>query len=197
MSTCQRCSTRIQPGRQFCIAHYMEEVAKYEERLAAYHAQLADYQTDLANWNRMSADEQQQRHLQAESNAITGYALAVGLAIGALAWYGLSLNQTVETWVGILMLIGGATLCVLPQPIRVLIGRSARLMVKSVIYFLVLFVIGWVVSIFVPFMKENASALIGLLAIACIGLSIWLELSGGHHASGAPVKPTMPTRPSP
>ena len=80
------------------------------------------------------------------------------------------------------------------KPIRVLVGRLTRLFVHAIGYFIGLWIVGAIISIWSPFLKENASMLTVGLAIAVLVISAIAELAGGHHASGAP---TMPSKPSP
>jgi hypothetical protein len=74
------------------------------------------------------------------------------------------------------------------------VGRLTRLFVHAIGYFIGLWIVGAIISIWSPFIKDNASMLTAGLAVAVLVISAIMEMAGGHHASGAP---TMPSKPSP
>lgn len=187
MNTCTRCQARVPNGRKFCTAHFMEALAEYE-------AAMAVYQQNIALWNSMSAEEQASAHANAEESTVGGYAGLVGLSVGAITWYSLSKVINIDALVGVSILIASVVVFTVIRPLRVLVGRLARLLVHAALYFIGLWIVGAVISIWSPFIKENSSMLTTVLAFVVLGLSAYQEASGGHHASG---KPTMPTRPTP
>jgi type III secretory pathway component EscS len=96
--------------------------------------------------------------------------------------------------VGICILVVSFLFFTFIQPLRNLVGHLACLLVHAIGYFIVAWIVGAIVSIWSPFLKENASTLSFGLAFVVVVLSGALEFSGGHHASGAP---NMPSKPSP
>ncbi len=197
MTTCIRCSASIPDGRKFCTAHYMEAISRYEQEMANYRAALVDYQDNLARWNALSPAERHQLDVSAEETSVSGYAGLLGLAVGGALWFVFDRSHGIDMWLGILLMVACVAISVIFGPLRTILGRLTRAALKSIVYFLVLLVIGWVASIFVPVIRENAAMLIIGLGIACLVLSAIAELSGGHHASAAPTPPKQPSRPSP
>ena len=187
MSKCSRCQASIPSGRNFCTAHYMEALADYENELANYHH-------NIAVWNSMSGAEQAAAHGRAEESSVGGYAGFVGLVVGGVIWYVQAQQRDIDALWGIGILVASFLVFTVIKPIRVLVGRLTRLFVHAIGYFIGLWIVGAIISIWSPFLKENASMLTVGLAIAVLVISAITELAGGHHASGAP---TMPSKPSP
>jgi hypothetical protein len=125
---------------------------------------------------------------------VGGYAGLVGLVVGAISWHLLSKVQTIDALVGIGILVLSVVVFTAIRPIRVLVGRLTRLFVHAALYFIGLWIVGAIISIWSPFIKENSLILTILLEAAVLCLSAYLEASGGHHARG---RPTMPTRTTP
>jgi hypothetical protein len=186
MHTCKRCSQSIPGGRSYCTAHYMEALANYE-------ADLAQYQSDLARWNSLTPGQQRALDEQAEIVSVAMHATSVGLALGAGIWYALSRQVEIDALLGIGILIASVVLVTAVQPVRALAGRLARLLVKSVAYFAALWILGAIIAIWSPFMKAHATGLSSALALFVLVLSVYLEMSGGHHASGRPIAPSKPS----
>jgi hypothetical protein len=184
---CSRCQASIPSGRNYCTAHYMEVLADYETALAAYHQ-------DMAIWNSMSPAAQAAAHVNAEDSSISSYSGLVGFIIGAIVWYVLAQSQKIDALVGLGILAISVAVFTAIKPIRILVGRLARLSLHAAGYFIGLWIVGAIISIWSPFIKENSSTLTSVLAIGVVILSAYLEATGGHHASG---RPTMPTKPSP
>jgi hypothetical protein len=187
MNKCSRCQTSIPSGRKFCTAHYMEALADYENAMTAYHH-------NIAVWNSMSPEAQAAAHISAEESSIGGYAGIVGLIVGASSWYILAQNQHIDAVFGIGLLVASIAAFTVVRPVRVLIGRIARLFIHAIGYFIALWMIGAIISIWSPLIKDNASLLTTGLVVAVLAISAILETSGRHHASGMP---TMPSKPSP
>jgi hypothetical protein len=187
MNTCIRCQARVPSGRKFCTAHFMEALAEYE-------AAMAVYPQNMALWNSMSAEEQSSAHANAEESTVGAYAGLVGLVVGAISWYLISKVRDIDALVGIGILVLSVAAFTAIHPIRVLVGRLTRLFVHAALYFIGLWIVGAIISIWSPFLKENSSTLTTVLAFAVLGLSAYLEATDSHHASG---RPTMPTRPTP
>lgn len=187
MNTCIRCQARVRTGRKYYTAHFMDALAEYE-------AAMAVYQQNMALWNSMSAEEQASAHANAEESTVGGYAGLVGLVVGAISWHLLSKVQTTDALVGIGILVLSVVVFTAIHPIRVLVGRLTRLFVHVALYFIGLWIVGAIISIWSPFIKENSLILTILLGAAVLCLSAYLEASGDHHASG---RPTMPVRPTP
>jgi hypothetical protein len=187
MNKCSRCQASVPSGRNYCTAHYMEVLADYENAMTAYH-------NDMSVWNSMSSEAQAAAHVSAEESTIGGYAGIVGFIVGASAWYILAQSQPIDAVFGIGLLVACVAAFTVIRPIRVLIGRIARLFVHAIGYFITLWIIGAIISIWSPLIKDNASLLsIGLMVVVT-AIAVVLEASGGHHASGMP---TMPSKPSP
>ena len=187
MNKCRRCQASIPSGRNFCTAHYMEALATYESAMASY-------QQDMNVWNSMSTEEQEAAHVRAEESSVGVYAGFVGFIVGAALWYVLSKENHIDAVIGIGILLISISVFTLIKPIRVFIGRFTRLIVHAAGYFVGIWIIGAIISIWSPFIKENSSALTAALAMFVLIISAYLETTGGHHASGAP---SMPSKPSP
>ncbi|MFY8103123.1 MAG: hypothetical protein ACOVK6_03415 [Ramlibacter sp.] len=186
MATCSRCQATIPSGRNFCTAHYMEAVAEYESA-------LANYNHNIAVWNSMSDAERSAAHASAEESSVTGYAGAVGFLVGAIAWYVMAQERDIDALWGVGILVGTILVFTVIGPIRVLVGRLARMFVRAIGYFIGLWIVGAIISIWSPFIKENSSMLTAGLVIGVLVISAILEASGGHHASGAPTPPSKPS----
>lgn len=187
MSTCSRCQANIPNGRNFCTAHYMEALAEYESALTTYNH-------NVAVWNSMSDAERAAANANAEESSVMGYAGTVGLVVGAIAWYVLAQERNIDALWGIGIVVASVVVFTVIGPIRVLVGRLARMFVRAIGYFIGLWIVGAIISIWSPFIKENSSMLTAGLVIGVLVISAILEASGGHHASG---EPTMPSKPSP
>ncbi len=187
MSTCRRCQANIPNGRNFCTAHYMEALAEYE-------GELANYQHNLAVWNSMSDAQRSAAHANAEESSVGGYAGFVGLVVGGVVWYLQAQERDIDVLWGIGILVVSFLIFTLIKPIRILVGRLTRMFVHAIGYFIGLWIVGAIISIWSPFLKENAAMLTAGLVVAVLVISAIREISGGHHASGAP---SMPSKPSP
>jgi len=162
------------------------------EALAQYESDLVVYQNNIEIWNSMSSTDQAAAHVRAEDSSVGSYAGFVGFVVGAVAWYLLDKERNVDALFGIGMLVVSVLIFTLITPLRVLVGRLARLFVHAIFYFIGLWVVGAIISIWSPFIRENSTLLTtGLVAVVLV-ISAILEASGGHHASGAPVMPTKP-----
>ena len=140
MNKCSRCQASIPSGRNYCTAHYMEALADYENAMTAYHH-------NMAVWNSTSPEAQAAAHVSAEESSVGGYAGIVGFIVGALAWYILSQNRHIDAVFGIGLLVVSVMACTVIRPIRVLIGRIARLFVHAIGYFIALWIVGAIISI--------------------------------------------------
>ena len=187
MNKCNRCQASIPSGRTLCTAHYMEAMAQYESDFVVY-------QNNIAIWNSMSSTDQAAAHVRAEDSSVGSYAGFVGLVVGAVAWYFLDQERNIDALVGVGVLIASVLIFTVITPIRVLVGRLTRLFVHAIGYFIGLWVVGAIISIWSPFIKENATLLTTGLVVVVLVISAILEASGSHHASGAP---SMPSKPSP
>jgi len=165
----------------------MEAVAEYESALTTYHH-------NIAVWNSMSDAEKSAAHASAEDSSVTGYAGFVGFVVGAIAWYVMAQERNIDALWGIGILVGCVLVFTVIGPIRVLVGRLTRMFVRAIGYFIGLWIVGAIISIWSPFIKENSSMLTAGLVVGVLVISAILEASGGHHASG---EPTMPSKPSP
>ncbi len=164
------------------------------EAMAEYESALANYNHNIAVWNSMSDAERSTAHASAEESSVMGYAGAVGFLVGAIAWYVMAQERNIDALWGIGILVGSILVFTVIGPIRVLVGRLARMFVRAILYFIGLWIVGAIISIWSPFIKENASMLTAGLVIGVLVFSAIREASGGHHASG---EPTAPSKPSP
>lgn len=187
MNKCSRCQAAIPSGRNFCTAHYMEALAQYESDLVVY-------QNNIAIWNSMSSTDHAVAHARAEDSSVGSYAGLVGIVVGAYAWYLLDQERNIDALVGIGVLVVSVLIFTVIRPIRVLVGRLMRLFVHAIGYFIGFWLVGAIISIWSPFIKENSTLLTTGLVVLVLVISAILEASGGHHASGAP---TLPSRPIP
>jgi hypothetical protein len=182
---CSRCDASIPNGRNFCVAHYTEALVDYETA-------LADYERNIGIWNSMSDDQKSAADTKSEDSTIGGISGLVGFILGAIVWYGLDQAQDIDALVGLGILAFSVFIFTAIKPIRILVGRFTRFLFMAVIYFIVLWIVGAIISIWSPFLQENASDLSVLLAILMLIISAINEASGGHHSSGKPTKPTKP-----
>lgn len=164
------------------------------EALAQYESDLVVYQNNIEIWNSMSSADQAAAHARAEESTVGSYAGIVGLVVGAIAWYFLDRERNIDALVGIGVLLVSVLIFTVIKPIRVFFGRLTRLFVHAIGYFIGFWLVGAIISIWSPFIKENSTLLTTGLVFVVLVISAILEASGSHHASGAP---TLPTKPSP
>ena len=164
------------------------------EALAQYEADLANYNHNMAVWHSMTDAEKAAAHVSAEDSSVSSYSGFVGFVIGALVWYRLAHERELDFLYGLGILILSVVVFTVIKPIRVLVGRLTRMLVHAIGYFIGIWIIGAIISIWSPLIKDNAAMLTVGLVGAVILISAILEISGGHHASG---EPTMPSKPSP
>lgn len=164
------------------------------EAIAQYEADMDAYNRNIAAWHSMTAEEQAAAHVSAEESSVGSYSGFVGFVVGAVVWYRLAQERELDFLYGIGILVLSVIAFTVIKPIRVLVGRLMRMLVHAIGYFIGIWVIGAIISIWSPLIKDNAAMLTVGLAGLVILISAILELSGGHHASG---EPTMPTKPSP
>jgi hypothetical protein len=162
------------------------------EALAEYDTKLADYHQSMAVWNSMSNEERVVAHIRAENESISGYSSFVGALFGAIAWYILAKTFNIDALFGLGILVVFIAAFTAIVPIRILVGRLTRLIFRSFFYFIFFWIAGAIISFWSPLLKQNSFILTLTLAIAMLVLSIFLEISGRHHASGAPVMPIKP-----
>ncbi len=186
MKKCSRCQASIPDGRNYCTAHYMEAIAEYE-------AELANYQHNLAVWNSMSDAERAAAQASAEQSSVSGYAGFVGLLVGGLIWYVQAQQREIDALWGVGIVVASFLVFTVIKPVRILVGRLTRMFVHAIGYFIGLWIVGAIISIWSPFIKENAPMLTAGLAVAVLVISAIAEASGGHHASGAPSAPSKPS----
>ena len=187
MNTCKKCRAPIPMGRNYCDAHY-------NEAMMIYHQQLVQYEQDLEYWESLSDEEKLHYHREAEKFSVKLYAISVGAIIGGLIWY--MFHESMDNLVG--LIIFGLSIFITSgiRPIRVFIGRSARAILKGVIIFLITALITGVLGEFSDFLntyiKPYFSEILLFEFFGCILLSIFFEITGQHHASGAPCPPDQP-----
>jgi len=158
--------------------------------MVEYDSAMVNYRNQVSIWESMSAASKTAANAKAEKNAIGGSAGLVGLIIGALIWY--KAFPDLDALIGIGILIGFVIIFTMIKPLRLLVGRTTRLFVHAIGYFIVSWIAGAIISIWSPLISENATVLSGGLALATLALSAILEASGGHHASAAPIMPSKP-----
>jgi hypothetical protein len=149
------------------------------EALADYEAALVNYQNSMSVWNSMSVEEQALANANAEEWSIGGYAGIIGFLVGVVIWIALARTQSIDALIGITILAISTSVFTIVKPIRVIVGRSTRLIFHAAIYFILLWMLGAIVSIWSPLLKANASELTIALAVVVLVLSIYLEVSGG------------------
>ncbi len=186
MLTCARCSQKIPSGRSYCTAHYLEELARYE-------ADLARYQAELAAWKVMSPTERQARDEEAEKSSVAFHAGVVGFILGCAIWYVIGKTTKIDALLGTGIVVACVGLLTAVRPLRRLVGRATRIVVRALIYFVVIWLLGALLSVWSVFVKTYSVELSLILLPVSLGLSVYLEISGGHHASGEPRPPTKPS----
>ncbi len=187
MGTCKKCSTPIAMGRSYCDAHF-------NEAMMVYNQQLAQYEQDLAYWESLSDEEKAHYHHQAETVSVMLYAICVGAIIGGSIWY--SLNGVIDNLFGLIILLISVFITSWIRPIRVFVGRFARTILKGGILFLIFAfitaILGEFSDLLKPYVDEYFSKILLFEFFGALILSIFFEITGGHHASGAPCPPDKP-----
>lgn len=187
MHTCKKCRTPVATGRNYCDAHY-------NEAMMIYHEQLLQYEQDLQYWESLSDEEKSHYHREAEKSNVTFYAVCVGIIIGGLIWYMASSN--IDNLVGLIIM--GLSIFITSgiRPIRVFIGRSARAILKGVFIFLVIALLTAFLGEFSDFVKSYTEPYFQEILLfeffGSILLAMVFEITGQHHASGAPCPPEQP-----
>jgi hypothetical protein len=144
----------------------------------------------------MSDGERAINHASAEDSSIGRYAGLTGLAVGGVVWYVSAQQRDIDVLWGIGILVVSFLIFTKINPVRIMLGRLTRLFLRAIGYFICLWIVGAIISNWSPYLKENAAMLTEGLAVAMLVISIIMEITGKHHASGAPSM-NMPYKPSP
>ena len=111
--TCSRCKAWIPEGRNYCDAHYNEELAAYENAMANYYR-------NLDNWNSMDYDQRQASHKNAEMDDLGTHSAFVALGIGAAIWYTLAQRREIDFLWGCGIMVASWALIYGIAPVRLI-----------------------------------------------------------------------------
>lgn len=185
MHTCRKCGTKIANDRKYCSVHY-------KEAMAQYHRDVKKYENDFAEWSNMTQHERENQNSMAETVETGVYAAGVGSIVGIISWIYLAKTYSIDALYGLLLVFLCIVLFFFVPAIRMLAGRIARAVVKSLIYFIALVIVTWLISLISKMVHENLSMIFFADAGLAVMISLFKELGGGHHASGKPIRPTEP-----
>jgi hypothetical protein len=186
LGTCSKCNEKLPPGRNYCEAHY-------EQALAAFKQRVIEYERRMAEWDQLSDEEKREADQGVEASATTVYAGLLGALIGGAVWFSVAQAQKLDGLYGLLIVLACIAVCTVVRPIRIMLGRFMRAMIKGVIYFVVLAGLTFLVSQFSDLVAANPIVFYpGALAVAMVA-AIVVELTGGHHETARPVRPAPPS----
>ncbi len=185
MHTCRKCKTKIADDRKYCSVHY-------KEAMAQYHRDIKQHENDLSEWRSSSAMVRDNADDMAETAATGFYAAGAGAIAGVVGWIVLYKSKHIDALYGLLLVFTCIVLFASIPVIRVLMGRIARVIVKAAIYFVILAILSWLLSLMSKIVSANISVIIYGEMFAVVIFSLIRELTGGHHASAAPIRPTEP-----
>ncbi len=186
LGMCLNCNAELPPGRRLCSMHYQQALAQYEMG-------VAEYERELAEWNETTDEERNHAHSQAEGHAMTSYAGAFGALAGGALWLFLRTTRHLDGLYGVSILVGCIVVCTVVPPLRRILGRLTRTMTMGLLYAAVLAAVTFGISKISDVVAAHAPGFyIGAVAAGFVG-SIFREVSGGHHASAAPVRPIPPS----
>lgn len=186
MHACRKCSTKIANDRKYCSVHYKEAVAQY-------HRDVKKYENNLADWSNMTGHQRENQNSMAETEETGLYAAVVGAILGIVGWIYLAKTHHLDALYGLLLVFVCIVLFIFVPVIRTLAGRIARALVKAMIYFVVLAIITWLISLISEMVHTNSSTIYLADVVLAVIISLFKELRGGHHASGMPIRPTEPS----
>jgi hypothetical protein len=183
---CRKCNARVAQGKNYCTSHYQEELANYK-------IALAEYEQAMQKWESYSSEEKQQAHDEAEQKSVTAYAAAGGAIAGGAFWYFALRKNYADGLYGILCAAAGALSVAIDPKARIRTGRLFRAAAWAPLYFIILALAAWFISIFSQIIDKNLFYILIAIAVLSVLFSIYNEATGGHHASAKPTRPSVPT----
>jgi hypothetical protein len=175
------------------------DYAKYRADMVEYEAALYEYYRKKAEWDSMSDEEQAELHKIAEDGSIkrnaAGFFILATIAAGIAGMVTSVASSAEIEWANVFMFM--AVPCIIgialsQSPLWIAMGRIFRALFRGLLYSIVIGIIGF---IFLYFFKWGTTYLVIGIISGVIGLVFGgiLEITGNHHASGAPKEPNKPT----
>lgn len=183
--TCKRCNSQIPDNKNYCTHHYMEELHKYDKA-------MEEYKRDLAEWNQLSPAEKARLDSLAEIKEIKDYAIGFGFIVGLAIWFLIYKENGIDWKYGALITVSTTLISGFIKPLQIFLGKTARSLAMGFVYFVAAGILTWLLSFFVPQIKENVQPIIIALAVIAFFFSLYRESMSMHHASARPTEPSKP-----
>lgn len=206
MASCRKCNKVIADGKNYCRScwgivwdEYLDEKSNYEK--------------ELNEWNALSNTQKIQMHSSAEKRELENWTFAPFIiTILLITIYGFSQGDLFsKPKVIILLILIFIIGLVIKRFLSPILGRIIRGIVLSVVYGGMLGIIGGVIGYFYKDPKtiaifqnlieslgikygveSNVMVFSSIFIIIGIVIGVKEEISGSHHASGAPIMPSKP-----
>jgi hypothetical protein len=185
MNVCRKCGEQIDNGLTLCAGHYKSAKAQYK-------SDLANYKVAIEKWEAMTPEERSAAHSAAETFAVKNYAGEVGAILGLSIWYYLHTRIKIDGLVGFLILVASTAIFSSIRPLASAAGKTARALLRGLIYFAILLVLSIGLAFISEFIKKYLAEIWALLAIIAFVSAMLGEAKGEHAASATPVKPAKP-----
>lgn len=185
MNVCRKCGEQIDNGLTLCAGHYKSAKAQYK-------SDLAHYRVALEKWEAMTPEEKSAAHTAAEAFAVNNYAGEVGAILGLSIWYYLHTRFEIDGLIGFAILIVSTIFFSSVKPLASAAGKTARALLRGLIYFAILLVLSICLAFISEFVKKYLVEIWMLLTIPAFVSAALGEANGEHAASATPVKPTKP-----
>ncbi len=197
MPKCRNCSAIIPNGRNFCDAHYQEALQQYKEKeekhrdkLQKYEEALAKYHQDIDVWNNLTPAQRAEADKKAEESSVNLFKGIFSAIVAVISGF------YFKSW---LVFIGAAVLIwlglnALSDSYSKKIAKFLRAFIYGIGYTVVFVIIMKFFGVLDPTTSTFMKIVQIIVIIAPMILSFFLELTGRHHASGAPRKPSKPSQ---
>jgi hypothetical protein len=119
-STCLHCDREVLPGRRYCTAHYMHALEVYQEPPLGYGSRKS---------SRDAAGNPELRN-----DPLAWYAVCFGTMVGGTTWLALRMQLHLDNLRGFGVLVACLAASTLFPPVRRLVGRYMRVMLRGVFY---------------------------------------------------------------
>jgi hypothetical protein len=159
-NTCQLCDRAVLPGRRYCTAHYMQALEVYQEPPPAYGG-------------RRARGEDEQRH----SDPLDWYALCFGAMVGSTTWLALRMQLHLDNLRGLGVLAACLAASTLFPPVRRLVGRYMRWLIRGAFYGGMLAGLVFLLSRLSELVDARSEMLYWCAAALGLALSVLAELS--------------------
>lgn len=170
---CLRCGQAVPPGRRYCTAHYANSLEIYQELSLDDGGRVA---------RRIRAPPPQP-HTEAGHDVLDWYALAFGLMAGGSTWLALRMRLHWDDLHGVAVLAGCVVASTLFAPIRRLVGRLMRTLLRGALFCGLLTALVWLLSRISQVADARSPMLYGgAIALGTL-ISVYAELSGSRNDS--------------